>query len=531
MLRSIRTAVRRFVSGPEHELAAQPVIAGYRRRAPRPLVFALFIALAVGFALYGFGFAVSAPLRMMPFLAPVAALLGLVIWALPAGNYAPVGAIRPLYVTFVIVFVLWPNYLAIAIANLPWVTLQRMALVPLVAVFLTCMSVSPGFRRQLRDILQADPLLTKLIAALVAIQAFSVLISTEPSQSLNQFIVSQLVLTALLLTGAYIFVRDGFAEAWVRVFVVCMAILCLMCLWENKLQALPWAGHIPPFLKIEDPAVQRILMPKIRLDEYRVLGTATTPLTLAELLGLSIPFGMHLLFERQRLMVRISAALYIVLAIHCIVLTGSRLGMVAAFASALFYLLVWALLRWRQHKTSVFGPAVVLGYPIIAVGFLVATFVVGRLRALIWGNSGAHQASTDAREEQWALAIPKIIKRPWGYGLGQAAETTGWTNPAGTMSLDSGYIAMFMDIGIVGFLIFFGLIFRGIWTAGYTAIHAPYDRDVRVLLPIAVSLSNFVLVRSVLAQGANVPLVFMMLGAATALAYKAQALRDSTLRA
>ena len=48
------------------------------------------------------------------------------------------------------------------------------------------------------------------------------------------------------------------------------------------------------------------------------------------------------------------------------------------------------------------------------------------------------------------------------------------------------------------------------------------EREIDLLLPISVALLNFVIVKMVFSQDANHPLIFMMLGAVVALAYRAE---------
>jgi hypothetical protein len=127
----------------------------------------------------------------------------------------------------------------------------------------------------------------------------------------------------------------------------------------------PWAGHIPSFLRVDDPAVQRILAggSGAATKVHRVTATATTPLGLAEMLGLTAPFAMHFVLGRYPLYARLAMGLYIPLAIYVILLTDSRLGVVACLISVMFYLLIWAAVRWYHERKSLFAPAIVLAYP------------------------------------------------------------------------------------------------------------------------------------------------------------------------
>lgn len=519
----ILKSLRDWLTGGPGRAASQPLIAGYQRSTAPGIMLVALAVLGVASFVYGFYFSILAPLRIMPFVIPLALMGGLVIWSLPDGRYAPIKTLEPMFVAFFAAMVLWPNYLAIALPSLPWVTLLRLIGAPLIVLLLVCIAASPTFRRKLADILNTDKAMWRMLAAFVGVQILSLALSRDPGDSINRFIIAQVNWTAIFFVGTIVFMRRGFAEFWVRIFLAMLFFLCLIGLWEAKISHVPWAGHIPSFLKVQDERVQRILAGASRAATgiYRVQATSTTSLGMAEILGLGIPFAMHLAFERYKLIVRVLAALFIPLAVYVILLTDSRLGVVAALASVLFYLLIWAALRWRQQKRSVFGPAIVLMYPGIFLAFVAATFFIGRLRAQVWGD-GSQQASTESRLDQWAMAIPKIIQNPLGYGVGQGAEVLGFTNGAGILTIDSYYLSILLEVGIIGFILYYGLILRGIWIAASTVVNTRADQEIRILLPIAVSLINFFIVKSVLSQDANHPLVFMMLGAVVALAYRSR---------
>src|ERR1700748_1026945 len=76
--------------------------------------------------IYGFFFSVFAPAYFVLFAAPPAILMLLVIWALPDLDWAPTRQLEwAFYATF-IALIVWPNYLAIALPGLPWITLVRL---------------------------------------------------------------------------------------------------------------------------------------------------------------------------------------------------------------------------------------------------------------------------------------------------------------------------------------------------------------------------------------------------------------------
>src|SRR3546814_18435708 len=102
--------------------AAPPrgAIAPYRRLDIEKGVRIVLPVLVIAGLGYGFGFSLLAPSIVMPFLVPVIALGLLVIWALPATDWAPTKNIAWLMIAFLIALPLWPTYLAIALLGVPW---------------------------------------------------------------------------------------------------------------------------------------------------------------------------------------------------------------------------------------------------------------------------------------------------------------------------------------------------------------------------------------------------------------------------
>ena len=149
------------------------------------------------------------------------------------------------------------------------------------------------------------------------------------------------------------------------------------------------------------------------------------------------------------------------------------------------------------------------------------SFLITRLRNEFWGT-GEQQYSTQSRLDQWAVGLPKVLQNPIGTGIGQGGQTLGWTNLAGTLTIDSYWLSVLLEIGVVGFLVFYGLMLRAAFTAARVAVTHSGKPEIDLLLPISVALLNFVIVKMVFSQEANHPLIFMMLGAVVALAHRAE---------
>jgi hypothetical protein len=505
--------------------APQSRIGFYVREPRRAKMIAIITGLLLFCAAYGAVFAFFAPAFLVTFAVPLALFTVLVIWALPEGDYAPVQLLQPLYLGFFLILFLWPNYLAVALPGLPWITLLRAVALPLTGVLLVCISVSHVFRRRIAVVMGVDPWAWRLLVCFVAIQTFSIAISVNKSLSANQYISAQTNLTATAVISSFLFSRPGFSNLWIKIILAILVILCVIGVWEYRIGHVLWADHIPSFLRVEDKSVLKALGGSIRHGEHRVQATSTTALGLAEFLGLAAPFALHYVFGPYPIRLRIAAALLLPVTVTTVVITGSRLGLVLCLLGLLFYLLLWAALRWRRIKKSIVAPAIVIAYPAIFTSVIAATFFVGRLRIMVWGG-GAEAASNEGRKHQWLEGLPKLFHRPWGHGEATAASVLQVYNGS-TLTIDSYWLSILLDYGILGFIAFYGLFARMGWVATKELLVGDLSPELSLLLPIAVSMINFIVVKSVFSQDANHPLMFMLVGGALGLIYQAQKERSA----
>ena len=505
-----------------------PTIAEYNRgpfwKNHRIIAGLLYAALLI---VYGVAIGMTGRFYLLQLAVPLIVLAALVIWALPDAKNPPTNWIVFLLFAFIVALLSWPDYLAFAIPGLPWITAIRLVAFPLALVMLICLSVSRSFRAEMLTVLNATPLTWKMLVGFTVIAALSIAVSSNISLSVNKFIVAQLYWTLIFFGSAWVFIRSGRATLLAYLIWGFAIYVCAIGILEWRMQALPWAGRIPSFLVVEDPAVQNILAAKARAATgiYRVQSKFTTPLGLAEFLGLMTPIVLYFLIFARHLAVKLAALASLPLILYTILLTDSRLGFVGFSMSFLLFLLAWAIMRWMRVKGSIFGPAVTLGYPAVFLGFIASTFLVGRIRALVWGT-GAHSFSTEAREDQVANGIPMILSQPWGYGIGRGAEQLGYTNLEGTLTIDSYYLLIGLEFGVIGFLLYFGMFVAQIC---YAMSMFPKIRTMEqlLLIPLMIALTNFVIIKSIFAQQENHPLIFAILGAMTALVLRVRNEQDT----
>ena len=512
------TLIARWRRGKRSKTATQALLPNYRQ--PGWLSRHRKLVLAVTFAaifFYSVLFLLIGRFLIVPFATPLVILGALIIWALPERERIPDQLLQRLFIAFMVAALIWPNYLALSVSNLPWITAARLIGVPMVLILMICLSQSARFGRDLREPLLVNPVITKMMLAYTVLIVLSVGFSTDVGHSSNSLIIALVNWVAIFFVAVFVFSRPGNVERFVWLLWFVTLFWCVMGFWEWRNSQVPWANSIPSFLKIEDEVVQRILDGSARSATkiYRVQGKYTTPLGLAEYMAMATPFILHFAMAGRTHLIKLAAAISLPVVCWVIIVTDSRLGVVGFLLSFLFYLFFWGVQRWRQDQQSLFGPAVTLAYPLLFVGFIVATFTVRRLRSMVWG-SGAQAASDQSRQVQVEMGLQDIVERPWGYGIGQAADALGFSSPSGILTIDNYYLSIALEIGIIGFIVYYGMFLVAIVRGGVMAFDQREPEQLWII-PAVISLTNFVIIKSVLSQQEGHSLAFALLGMVVAL--------------
>ena len=163
----------------------------------------------------------------------------------------------------------------------------------------------------------------------------------------------------------------------------------------------------------------------------------------------------------------------------------------------------------------------IAAYPAFFVAFITASFFVGRIRRMVWG-SGETQASDEARKEQLRLGIPKVFSHPWGYGTARGADELGVTpGPLGIVTIDNYFLLVALDWGILGFIVYYGMIVMAVWAAGrQLATDRLRSREQAWLIPATIALVEFFVIKTIFSQTHNHKIEFMLLGMVCALLYR-----------
>jgi hypothetical protein len=484
----------------------------------------VLFTIALGFfcLAYGFYFALTAPFLIVAFAAPVLVLALLAVWALPASATAPLRTMEFFFAAVLIGLILWPNYLALALPGMPWITMIRITGIPMALLFFVSLSVSEEFRSDLAGVLRSTAPLWAIMCVFIAMQFLTLPFSKDPGFSLNRSIIQQVNWTTFFLVAAYIGLKPGRVQRYLNLLMLLAVPIIVLSVMEAGEQELLWRYNIPSFLRVDDPVIQSLLGAHMRgaLGLYRVKTTFSTALGLAEYISLLTPFAIHFAVGPYRPSVKLLSVIFIPIIFYIVRLTDSRLGVVAYLTSFLLYSFMWAILRFRMTRGDLLSSAIVYSYPAVSLIFLAAVNSSNRLHDLVFGGE-AQAASTDDREIQLMMGVPKILANPIGHGSGNSGDVMGYSQGE-FVTVDNYFLTLGLDYGTLGLTCFLAIFLVGIAHGLRNAIVAADhdDPELLLLMPLSIALAAFLIVKSVFSQPDNHPIYFMMLGMIAALSYR-----------
>lgn len=513
--------LREAFAGAARPLPVMPNYRHQRSRLERLFKHGAFLAFCVFLGLfYGFFYTLFPPQLLVLLAVPILILALLVIWALPDTDNAPVKLVYRLMFAYVFALVLWPNYLAIQLPGLPWMTLRRLIAFPLVGVLLISYSTSSKFRHEIVASLSAVKPLAYMVAAFTVVQFYTIFLSASPPYAFNFTLNYWFASTAIFFAAAWALSTPGRPQKLVWILIWLALALCVMAVFEFRKGAVLWAGHIPSFLQVQDEIMDRYLTASTRDAEYRTITTFSVSLSFAEYLALVTPFVIHKLMKSRSIFVIAAWAVADLSLLGAINLTQSRLGILGWITAHGVYGCLWAFRRWRTQRADIIAPAVSLVYPAGALLFFIGMFTVPAIRNRTIGG-GSTGFSDEARQVQFDMMWPKLFRNPFGYGGGSSGDVLGYRLPGGLLTVDSYVITMLLDYGVIGFCLFAGMLIFAAAKMMQIAWQNPKG-ELDLSLPLACTMVIAIQVRLVLSQTDNISLLYMLLGMAAAIAWRAQ---------
>lgn len=476
-----------------------------------PALPALWLAAAI---LFGAGVGLSAPFliegaaEVYGLALCVIVLAG--IWVMPRLRSFNDRGLWILFLVMLALFCIYPQYIALRITGLPWISPVRLVMAVLLICWLYALRASPDMQERLGGYIVRNKVFFGLFAVFTASQVLGLLTSRQPADAATKLALFQLYWTFPFFAVLSLVRTQNRLDLFLKMFLAFATIQCLVGFLEARQERLLWLDYLPPGFAADSEVLQRILQGAFRAEGYRVQGSFSVSLLYAEFLVLMLPFALFAFLEGRSWPLRLFALAVAVCVLPAQYLSGSRLGMVGALTVFGLLGVLYAVRAWRNDRRGMYGPFLILMLPIGFMAFAAAFASSRRLRVMTIGG-GQHQASTDSRLEMWAMSPPKLLERPlFGHGPGRAAETLGFTNPSGTLTIDSYWLSALLEFGAVGALALLGML---VWCV-YVGIRAyldPANPHGRLGGPLALALIAFGIIKLVLSQVDNHLIVFVMM--------------------
>jgi hypothetical protein len=495
----------------------------YSRQIPetRAWVFrilGLLSVIALG-GLYGRSFATFPPNLLLVLLAPLALMALLVIWVLPDRDTAPSLAMSKFLLAFFAVSVAWPDYLALQLPGLPWISFRRLFLGPMCLTLLVCLSTSGQFRREMGDTLKAEPLMLKILLGFILMQFISIGLSKNIPAAIKNFVNYQFIWTFVFFGSVYCFRKERNAEKFFKLFISAIIIIGFIAIIETMNRGVLWKDHIPSFLQVDLETMAGALESSMRFGMFRAKSVYNQPLPFAEIMGLSTPVVLYFIFAAKKVWHRVAFILVDLILLHVLTLPQSRLGIIAFLLSHALFIFVWSGRIWLRNRLSIAGPMVTLAYPILVIAVAGAIMSIGSLRERVIGGSDTIY-SDQSRRVQKRMARSVILRNPLlGHGPKQGPGALGFVGGDGALTLDNYYLWIALDYGMIGFALFYGMILLAIHRTFMIAIRDQGEDNNRALVVMTI-LVAFILVKTVLSEEDNHSLLFILLGMTVALMWR-----------
>lgn len=488
-----------------------------RRVRPVSLLFMIVYCGVTGAAV-----ALLPPQLMFLLAAPVGFAVAAILWLMPDGGKVPDRLMATLLVIFVAANCLWPAYISIALPGLPWINPSRIVVGLLLVIGLYSYSTSSQLRAEVAARLAAIPLLRTFFWIFWGTTLITIPLSQQVGFSINKFLNNQVYWTFLFLGSAWLASKPGLMTRVSTLIVWTTILLSLETIYEFHIELVPWANHIPSFLRVDEQYLHTVLGDQSRAgtDLYRARGTFSVSLICAEYLAIVYPFLVHETIHAKGPVRKLLLVGGLLATLAALYLTGARSAMVGFFLTVFAYGGFALFREWRRNKTSLFPAAAMAMYPLAAMIFIALMFTWPRLHNMTIGG-GQHQPSSEARKAQWAMGTPMVERNPIGHGPGRAGGTLGYTNLGGDLTIDTYYLSLLLEYGVIGFFSFMALFGSQLYYGLRMFLIADPGEETLVG-PTTVALLNFLVIKAVLSSEFNIPIAFILLGFIFATAWRQQ---------
>jgi O-antigen ligase len=198
-----------------------------------------------------------------------------------------------------------------------------------------------------------------------------------------------------------------------------------------------------------------------KLITYRISLENYDPNNLATTLAIGIPIALYLFYKSRNIVIELIMFAYTPLAVYCIILTASRGGMIASFVGLLAIPLYFTIFNTQKKVIFLISSLIIITIVLYKSDSLLINLErnIERLKAT---TEMVQEGRLSGRERIWKTGL-MIFKENTIIGVGaggfrHAVEPYLYRRWAPHNT----YLSLLVDIGIIGFLLFFTCFLVGV---------------------------------------------------------------------
>jgi hypothetical protein len=412
------------------------------------------------------------------------------------------------FFVFVLLYGVYPRFFALGLSDVGLaLTMQRTALFMLLGMYLLhALWGSPEVKEAWKLLVRQKTLLIALSVYLLARLVGNIAAGRVDVTVFGQLISESLIsIFVLALTVTYVKTRRD-----INAFLM---VLMLSLLFNQLIASYEFITQQPIFpadlglLYDAGSRGEAVLEGRVRDSAFRAMGVFDNPLKLAVFLGMLLPFAVFLLVWARKDLMRLLAAVVVILAVPVVWFSGSRAGM-----GAVALVFGWQLYAWLGAGMSALTKKLFLmcGFGLSAV--LVYAFAGQLMQEILFGD--AYARSTEARFDAYLTVPLLLMESPW-FGFGYARNIVEQLDLG---ALDPFYLRLALEGGAVSLAAFIVFIVRVLQISVSTCNSALSESDIALSRAIGISIVVAALLALILTLSYVRMYVFLFAGLAVALA-------------
>jgi hypothetical protein len=456
---------------------------------------------------------------------PVGVLLGLALWLLPDVANPKDPPFHKLFLAYLILVVAWPSYVALALPGLPWITPARLVLAVLLVLALVHFAQNATLRQHVLATLTHDKWAARAWLGYYLVGFTVAVIGLTPATSIG-ILSNSLILNGLcMVIAAALFRRESAIWAVALTIALGLIAVLLIAVLENWMQMPPWINSIPSFMRVDENYLEIYTSPQARIGDgrYRVRSTFPVVLYFGFYLNLAMPVLFYMMARMKGPKLLLGLALVPLIG-HAVWAANARTAVLAVAFTLFGYaalLVARQLLSGRRTDSLKSGLVVASITAALLIG---AALVASSHRAQVFMFGGAQHADSDAgRDQQWENTRDYLRGNLIGAGTGNSGNLVGVAQGNGVLAVDSYWISILVDNGVVGFVCYMSLWLRLIWLGINTFLRARTPLE-NLSAAFTVGLVNYVVTSYVIATDMVTYLCFIY-GAGVLTLHRSQTLR------